>query len=51
MTRATAFLTLVLLAGLSVGCSIGMTAKKYRPAQAPKGVIMHVDSTQGKVFG
>src|SRR5665647_2329667 len=51
MTRATAFLTLVLLAGLSAGCSIGMTAKKYRPAQAPKGVIVHVDSTQGKFSG
>ena len=51
MMRATAFLTLLLLAGLSVGCGIGMTAKKYRPAQAPKGVVMHVDSAQGKVSG
>ena len=51
MTRATAFLTLVLLAGLSAGCSIGMTAKKYRPAQAPQGVIVHVDSARGKFSG
>ena len=51
MTRPTAILTLVVLAGLGGGCSIGMTAKKYRPAQAPKGVIMQVDSTQGKYSG
>jgi len=51
MTRPTAILTLVVLAGLGGGCSIGMTAKKYRPAQAPKGVIMHVDSTQGRYSG
>jgi len=51
MRRATCFLLLVMLAGLMSGCSVGMTALKYRPAQAPNGVIMHVDTTQGKYSG
>ena len=49
--RLTGLLTLVVLAWLSNGCSFGMTARKYRPAQYPQGVIMHLDTTQGKLSG
>ena len=51
MTRATGLLTLVMLAFLSNGCSFGMTARKYRPAQDPKGVIMRIDTAQGQLLG
>ena len=51
MTRATGLLTLVMLAGLSNGCSFGMTARKYRPAQQPQGVNMRVDTAQGQLLG
>ena len=51
MMRVTGLLTLVMLANLSNGCSFGLTARKYRPAQYPKGVIMRVDTTQGKHSG
>ena len=50
MTRVTGLLTLVTLACLS-GCSVGMTTRKYRPAQDPKGVIMRVETTQGHLLG
>jgi hypothetical protein len=51
MARATGLLTLVMLACLSNGCSIGMTALKYPPAQGPAGVIMRVRTAQGLLSG
>jgi hypothetical protein len=51
MTRVTALPALVMLACLSNGCSLGMTARKYRPAQQPKGVNMRVDTAQGQFVG
>jgi hypothetical protein len=51
MTRVTGLLALVMLACLSNGCSIGMTALKYPPAQGPAGVIMRVRTAQGQVSG
>jgi hypothetical protein len=51
MTRVTGLLTLAMLACLSNGCSLGMTARKYRPAQDPKGVIVRVDTTSGRLLG
>src|SRR5712692_4885850 len=51
MTRVTGLLTLVMLACLSNGCSFGMTALKYPPAQGPTGVIMRVGTAQGQISG
>ena len=51
MIRAIGLLTLVMLACLSNGCSFGMTAAKYPPAQGPSGVIMRVKTAQGNVSG
>jgi hypothetical protein len=51
MTRITGLLTLVTLVWLTNGCSFGMTSRKYRPAQFPQGVIMRLDTTQGKLSG
>lgn len=51
MTRITGLLTLVMLACLSNGCSLGMTTRKYRPAQDPKGVTMRVGTAQGQLLG
>lgn len=51
MTRVTALLILLTLACLSNGCSLDMTARKYRPAQEPKGVNMRIDTTLGKFSG
>ena len=51
MIRVTGLLTLFILACLGNGCSLGMTARKYRPAQAPKGVILRIDTAQGKLLG
>jgi hypothetical protein len=51
MTRVTGLPTLVILACLSAGCSLGMTARKYRPAQSPKGVMVRVDTSQGQFSG
>ena len=51
MTRATGLLTVVMLAWLNNGCSFGLTARKYRPAQYPQGVIVRVDTTQRKLSG
>jgi len=40
-----------MLACLSNGCTFGMTARKYRPAQDPKGVTMRIETAQGKLLG
>jgi hypothetical protein len=50
MTRVTALLILLTLAYLN-GCTFGMTAPKYRPAQEPKGVNMRIDTAQGQFSG
>ena len=51
MIRATALLTLLALACLTNGCSFGMTARKYSPAQGPKGIMMHVSTGQKQLTG
>jgi len=51
MTRVTALLMFLTLACFSNGCSFGMTAIKYRPAQEPKGVNMRIDTAQGQLSG
>lgn len=51
MTRATVLFTLVMLACLTNGCRVGMTARNYRPAQDPKGVTMRVTTAQGQLLG
>ena len=52
MIRATSLLTLVILACLSNNaCTFGVTAPKYLPAQGPRGVNLHVDTSQGKFSG
>lgn len=51
MTRVTGLLSLVMLACLINGCSVGMTAREYRPAQAAEGVIMRVRTAQGQLSG
>ncbi len=51
MTRITSLLTVVMLACLNNGCMVGMTARKYRPAQSPQGVTMRVDTAQGTFSG
>jgi hypothetical protein len=51
MIRLTGLLTLVILACLSNGCRLGMTASKYRPAQGPRGANMHVKTAQGRLSG
>jgi hypothetical protein len=51
MPRVTALLILLTLACLSNGCTFGMTARKYRPAQEPKGVNMRIDTAQGQFSG
>jgi hypothetical protein len=51
MTRLIALLILSTLACLSNGCTFGMTALKYRPAQEPKGVNMRIDTAQGQLSG
>jgi len=51
MIRVTGFLTLVMLAFLSNGCGVGITAAKYPPAKGPAGVIMRVKTAQGQVSG
>ncbi len=40
-----------MLACVGNGCSFGMTAVKYRPAQDPKGVTIRLDTTQGTLSG
>jgi hypothetical protein len=40
-----------MLVCLTNGCSFGMTARKYRPAQDPQGVIMRLDTAQGQLSG
>jgi hypothetical protein len=51
MIRVTGLLTLVMIACLSNGCSVGITAAKYPPAQGPSGVIVRVKTAQGDVSG
>jgi len=51
MTRITSLLIMGMLACLNNGCHVGMTAPKYRPAQGPQGVIMHVATAEGKFSG
>src|ERR1700683_5251617 len=51
MTRLIALLILSMLACLSNGCTFGMTARKYRAAQEPKGVNMRIDTAQGQLSG
>ena len=51
MTRRTGLLIVLTLGCLTSSCSFGMTARKYRPAQDPKGVIMRLDTAQGKLVG
>lgn len=51
MTRITALLILSTLICISNGCSLGVTASKYRPAQGPKGVNMRIDTAQGRLSG
>ena len=51
MIRATALLTVLVLACLTNGCSFGMTARKYSPAQGPKGIMMHVSTGQKQLTG
>jgi hypothetical protein len=51
MTRITVLLTLVALAGLNNACGVGMTARKYPPAQGPKGVNVRLTTAQGQVSG
>jgi hypothetical protein len=49
-TRA-GLLTLVILAFLSNGCTLGMTASKFRPAKGPQGVNMRITTEQGEFSG
>jgi hypothetical protein len=51
MLRVTSLLTLVILAFLSNGCTLGMTASKFRPAQGAQGVHMVLTIEQGKLSG
>src|SRR4051794_39376810 len=51
MTRAASLLTILVVAALGYGCALGMTARKYRPAREPNGVIMHIDTAQGALTG
>ena len=52
MIRATSLLMLVILASLSNNaCTFGVTAPKYLPAQGPRGVNLHVDTSPGKFSG
>jgi hypothetical protein len=51
MIRGPGLLTLVILACLSSGCRLDVTAQKYLPAQGPKGVNMHLDTAQGNLSG
>jgi hypothetical protein len=51
MIRITGLLTLLILGCLSNGCSLGMTASKYRPAQGPAGATLHVETARGKLSG
>jgi hypothetical protein len=47
-----ALLTLVILACLSNNaCTFGVTAPKYLPAQGPRGVNLHVETSQWKYSG
>jgi hypothetical protein len=50
-TRLAVFLTLVAWAGLNNGCGVGMTARKYPPAQGPKGVNVQLKTAQGQLSG
>ena len=50
-TRAAGLLTLVIFACLSNGCTLGMTAPKFRPAQGPQGVNMRITTAQGELSG
>jgi hypothetical protein len=51
MTRIATLLTLITLAGISSACGVGMTARKYPPAQGPKGVNVRVTTPQGQLSG
>jgi len=51
MNRTTALLTLLALGCFANGCSFGMTARKYSPAQGPKGIMMHVSTGQKQLTG
>jgi hypothetical protein len=51
MTRIAVLLTLIAMASLNSGCGVGMTARKYPPAQGPKGVNMRVTIAQGQLSG
>ena len=51
MSRAIGLLILAVFSFLANGCSFGMTALKYPPAQGPTGVIMRVKTAQGQLSG
>jgi len=52
MFRGASLLTLVVLAFLSGnGCTLGMTASKFRPAKGPQGVNMRLTTAQGELSG
>ena len=44
-------IVILLLAGLTAGCSFGMTAKKFRPAESPRGVEAVITITDREFVG
>ena len=48
VTRVTSLVSIAALACLANGCSFGVTAGKYNPAQQPGGVTVVVETGQGQ---